>query len=195
MESKEEETNEDKGENILTKETVEEIDENATKKNLQKVEAALFIAGKFLSLQELIALTDLNPILIRELIEELQEEYEKMNSAIEIVRQPSADSWKMDVNQDFVYMVNKLATGKSEFTKAEQETLALISYKQPVKQSIIVKIRGNKSYDHIKKFFEMGLVRKRRLGRTWELNVSEDFYDYFQVGEGGEKTEKREEEE
>ncbi len=130
---------------ILTKQTAEEIDEGVGKKNFQKVEAALFIAGKFLSLQELITLTDLNPILIREVIEELQEKYGKAESAIEIIKQPGADSWKMDVKQDFVYIVNKLATGKSEFTKAEQETLALISYKQPIKQSIIVKIRGNKA--------------------------------------------------
>jgi len=167
----------------LTKQTAEEIDSSRKIKELQKIEAVLFIAGKFLSLQEIVGLTDLNPILIRELIEELQEKYEESNSAIEIVRKGDLDFWKMDVKKDYVYIVNKLATGKSEFTKAEQETLALISYKQPVKQSLIVKIRGNKAYEHIKKFSEMGLVRKKKLGRTWELNVSDSFYDYFQVGE------------
>jgi segregation and condensation protein B len=82
-------------------------------------------------------------------------------------------------------MVNKLATGTAEFSKAEQETLAVIAYKQPVKQSLIVKIRGNKSYEHIKHFIEIGLVRGKKSGRTKELTLSEDFYDYFNLQKKG----------
>jgi len=87
----------------------------------------------------------------------------------------------MDVNIKYHYLVNKLATGKAEFTKAEQETLAVIAYKQPLKQSVLIKIRGNKGYDHIRKFVELGLVIAKELGHTKELNLSEDFYDYFNV--------------
>ena len=78
-------------------------------------------------------------------------------------------------------MVNKLATGSSEFTKAEQETLAIIAYKHPVKQSVIIKIRGNKAYDHIKKFIQLGLIKAKKLGHTLELTLSENFYNYFHI--------------
>ena len=87
----------------------------------------------------------------------------------------------MDVKQEYRDMVNRLATGTAEFSKAEQETLAIIAYKQPVKQSIIVKIRGNKAYEHIKHFIEIGLVRGKKIGHTKELALSEDFYDYFNL--------------
>ncbi len=76
------------------------------------------------------------------------------------------------------------AHGSAEFTKSEQETLAIIAYKQPMRQSVLVKIRGNKAYDHIRNFVNLGLVLKKRAGHTWDLNLSEGFYDYFHVGQG-----------
>ncbi len=92
-----------------------------------------------------------------------------------------SNSYKMDVAPDYQFLINKLATGNAEFTKAEQETLAIIAYKQPVKQSIVIKIRGNKAYDHIKKFRGLGLVTTKREGHTLILNLSEEFYEYFNV--------------
>ena len=94
--------------------------------------------------------------------------------------------WKMDVGQEYSSIINKLATGSAEFTKAEQETLAIIAYKQPIKQSVIIKIRGNKAYDHIKKFANLNLLKRKRIGHTNELSLADDFYDYFSVREGGE---------
>jgi len=176
----------------LTSESQKEVDEAGEIKNLKRVEAAMFISGRFLSLQEIVTLTDINPILLRELIEKLIEKYDD-KSAVEIIAKE--ENWKMDVKQEYRNMVNRLATGTAEFSKAEQETLAVIAYKQPVKQSIIVKIRGNKSYEHISHFIEIGLVRGKKLGHTKELSLSEDFYDYFNVGkkEKEEASEKAEE--
>ena len=161
----------------ITKKTQEEIDNAREIENLNRVEAALFIAGKFLSLQELVALTDLNPILLNQALNKLVEKHE--DSGLMIINK--GDLWKMDVHKNYHNIVNKLATGNEEFTRAEQETLAIIAYKQPITQSRIVKIRGNKSYDHIKKFTSLGLVKSKRLGRTKELNLSNEFYDYFNI--------------
>jgi segregation and condensation protein B len=152
---------------------------DSTNENLKKLEAAFFVSGRFLNMQELISLTDLNPDVIKELTEKLQEKYNEQDSAIGIVEK--SGMWKMDVRQEYSSVINKLATGSSEFTKAEQETLAIIAYKQPIKQSVIVKIRGNKSYEHIKKFSDLGLIKKKKMGHTHELSLSEDFYDYFSV--------------
>ena len=88
----------------------------------------------------------------------------------------------MDIRKEYSDLVNRLATGNSEFSKAERRNLiAIIAYKQPIKQSVIIKIRGNKAYDHIKKFIEIGLVKKKKIGHTNELSLSEEFYDYFNV--------------
>jgi segregation and condensation protein B len=165
----------------ITSKTADEIDEAKEKEYLKRIEAIFFVSGRFLSMQELISLSDLNPIILRELIEKLKEKYNKEDSAIEIVERNSL--WKMDIRKEFSDVVNKLATGNSEFSKAERETLAIIAYKQPIKQSVIIKIRGNKAYDNIKKFIEIGLVKKKKVGHTNELSLSEEFYDYFNVSD------------
>ncbi|MEK6894684.1 MAG: SMC-Scp complex subunit ScpB [Nanoarchaeota archaeon] len=158
---------------------VNELDEAREIDNIRKVEAALFVSGKFMSLKELVALTDVNPLILRDILRTLEERYK--GKGVEVVRRE--DLWKMDVHPDFVYMVNRLATGNSEFTKAEQETLAIIAYKQPMKQSILIKIRGNKAYDHVSKFVEMGLILKKKVGHTSEISLSENFYNYFNVAD------------
>ena len=163
----------------ITSETVRELEESKEIDNLKKIEAALFLSARFLNLQELVLLTDINPLMLKELIEKLIERYNKEDSAIQIISKENM--WKMDVKSEYTPMINKLATGTSEFTKAEQETLAVIAYKQPVKQSVVVKIRGNKSYDHIKNFIDIDLVKAKKLGHTKELSLSEDFFDYFHL--------------
>ncbi len=166
--------------------TLEEIDEAREKEDLKKLEAVFFVSGRYLNMQELMSFTDLNVIIIHELIEKLKEKYDE-DSAIEIVEKggenDGASLWKMDVRQEYVGVINQLATGSSEFSSAEKETLAIIAYKQPIKQSVIIKIRGNKAYDHVKKFVELGLLRKKKLGHTNILTLADEFYDYFNVQE------------
>ena len=55
--------------------TIEEIDTSKEIEILKRIEAALFVSGKWLSIQELINLTDLNPILLKQYLEKLKERY------------------------------------------------------------------------------------------------------------------------
>lgn len=168
----------------ISSKTITEIEKERDANNLRKVEAVLFVSGKFLNMKELISLSDLNPIIIRELLEKLREDYNSRGSALQIVEKNGL--WKMDVLPEYADIVSKLATGNSEFSKAEQESLAIIAFKQPMKQSVLIKIRGNKGYDHIKKFSELGLIKKKKTGHTYELSLSDDFYNYFNVSEQSE---------
>ena len=165
--------------NISSK-TIDEIDDKKEREDLKKLEAVFFVSGRFLSMQELISFTDLNPVIIQELIEKLLEKYDE-SFAIEIIEKNGL--WKMDVKQEYSGIINKLATGSAEFSKAEQETLAIIAFKQPIKQSVIIRIRGNKAYEHIKKFSDLDLIKKKKMGHTHELTLSNDFYDYFDINE------------
>jgi len=149
------------------------------KNNGAIAEAVLFIAGRFMSLDELVMYTNINPLTLKEILQELEQKYKTLNSAFELIVR--GENYKLDVKKEYSSFVSKLAAGKSEFTKAEQETLAIIAYKQPITQSVIVKIRGNKAYDHIKKFREVGMVKSKKVGHTLQLNLNENFYDYFNV--------------
>lgn len=166
----------------VSSKTLDEVDDAKQREELKRLEAIFFVSGRFLTMQDLVSLSDLNPVILYDLLERLKEKYERNNSAIEIVEKNGM--WKMDVKQEYSGIINKLATGSSEFSKAEQETLAIIAYKQPIKQSVIIKIRGNKAYDHIKKFVDLDLIKKKKAGHTYDLNLSDDFYDYFKVEEG-----------
>jgi len=163
----------------ISSETLEEIDESPEKEYMKKLEAIFFISARFLSMQELISISDLNPIIIRETIERLKEKYDQDNSAIEIVEMNNR--WKMDIKKEYANITTKLATGSSEFSKAEMETLGIIAYKQPIKQSVVIKIRSNKAYDHIKKFLDLNLIKKKKSGHTSDLSLSEEFFDYFNI--------------
>jgi len=167
----------------INSKTLEDIETAKEKENMRLIEATFFISGKFLSMEELISLSDLNSLLINEAISKLKEKYNKDDSAIEIVEKDNL--WKMDVRQEYFSIINKMATGAAEFTKAEQETLAIIAFKQPIKQSVIIKIRGNKAYDHVQKFAQLNFIKKKKEGHTNILTPSDEFYDYFGVEETG----------
>ncbi len=157
------------------------------KELLNKVESCLFLAARYLNIDDIVRFTGINPLMLKELIEKLKNKYQNEESGLIILERKMDDKelWKMDVKQKFHFLVNRLATGESEFTSAEQETLAVVAYKQPIKQSIVVKIRGNKAYDHIKHFINVGLLSARKLGRTKELTTSNKFYDYFNLKQKG----------
>ena len=166
---------------MVNSKTASEIDEAKEKEDMKKLEAILFVSGRFLTMQDLISFSDLNPVIIRGFIEKIKDKYAEIDSVIEIVEKN--EMWKMDVVPEYSYIINKLATGNTEFSKAEQETLAIIAYKQPIKQSVIIKIRGNKAYDHVKKFLDLNLIKKKKSGHTNILSLSDEFYDYFGISE------------
>jgi len=159
----------------------EKTDENGnvTEKNNEGiVEAALFLAGRFMSLQELVMYTGINPITLKDVMGKIEEKHSGPG-ALKIINK--GELYKMDIKDEYTWLTNKLASGSSDFTRAEQETLAIIAYKQPINQSVIVRIRGNKAYDHIKKLIDVGLINTRRVGHTLELKLNDDFYNYFSI--------------
>ena len=160
------------------------------KNNEAITEAVLFIAGRFMSLDELVMYTNINPLTLKEIISKLEEKYNGDDTAFELVVR--GENYKLDVKKNYSYLVNKLAAGKTEFTKAEQETLAIIAYKQPIFQSVVVKIRGNKAYDHIKRLIDLNLLKTRKTRHTLELSLSDTFYEYFNTtkDKGAEETKK-----
>ena len=62
----------------VTESTAKEIDnvfKNKEADSIDKVEAALFISGKFLNSEDLTRLTDLNPMMLKEILNRLKKKY------------------------------------------------------------------------------------------------------------------------
>ena len=67
----------------ISKESMDDLDGEIELQNMRKVEAALFVSGRFMTLQELVALTDVNPIILRKILEDLGDKYK--DGGIEII--------------------------------------------------------------------------------------------------------------
>ena len=139
------------------------------------IEAALFAAGKALSLKDLSRLSGLSEESVRALAKELVRDYSLRGSGIEI----------RDFDDRYVMQV-RAALAKDVISVAPKEidaplirTLAIIAYKQPLKQSNLAEIRGNKSYAHVKELEQMGLISAKKTGRTKLLTTTKGFAEYF----------------
>ncbi|HEY9909525.1 MAG TPA: SMC-Scp complex subunit ScpB, partial [Thermosynechococcaceae cyanobacterium] len=64
-------------------------------------------------------------------------------------------------------------------------TLAAIALRGPIAQTELVDLRGSNAYQHVQELVELGLVRKRRQpeGRSYWLQVTDKFHQYFQVNQ------------
>lgn len=132
------------------------------------VEAALFVAGRPLSLKELSKALGIKSLeYLEKLIELIAAEYAERKSAIEVVR-VLEDKYVMQVKQEYSQRVIHLMP-KPDLRTGELKTLALIAYLQPVEQSKIIKLRGSQAYEHIKRLVEMGLVYAEPYERTSSL--------------------------
>jgi segregation and condensation protein B len=143
------------------------------------IEAALFASGRALDVEELAKTCGSGNVgLIRRSVEELSREYEDRNSGLFI--RMTEDGYLMQVRPELEGKNNHLVP-ETDIPAPILKTLALIAYEQPVKQSKIVKERGNKVYSYIKFLRQQGLVEGKRDGRTRILSVTPKFRDYFHV--------------
>lgn len=147
----------------------------------KKIEAVLFTTGRFMSIEEIAGAAGFGSVgFVKEKVEELQRHYDAADSAICVVNQD--DRWKLNIKKEFGFLANKLAA-TSEFDAPTTKTLAVIAYRHPAVQSDIIKIRGNKAYDHIGALQEQGLLTSEKSGRTRLLKLTPKFYDYFDTAD------------
>lgn len=143
----------------------------------------MFASSKGLSVSEIAEKLKLKEDEVLEALEELKRKYGEGDSSIEVVEELGI--WKMRIRPKVAKFLKNLV--KPEIPRSILETLAYIAYKNPVKQSEVVKFRGNKAYKHIKDLIESGFITSRKLGRTLLLELTPKFYEYFDLKAGEEK--------
>ena len=146
----------------------------------KQIEAILFTLGKFVSIEELAKHINTNPEEVLKALNGLKKEYEAKDSSLTIHQQDNL--FKLNVKKEFGFLTNKLLQEK-DLDSPTTKTLAIIAYKAPVNQSDVIKIRGNKAYEHIVQLRGSGLISSERYGRTRLLKLTQHFYDYFDISE------------
>ncbi len=105
------------------------------------MEAALLAATEPLSIHDLKRLFDepVGPDTIRRLLDELRDEWS--DRSVELVN--LASGWRFQTKIEFQRYINRLREDKPpRYSRAVMETLAIISYRQPVTRGDIEEIRG-----------------------------------------------------
>lgn len=156
----------------------EEKETQQSAKLKAEVEAVLF-ATNGLTVAEISKRTGIAEKQAKDILEELELEHLNNVRGIHVVQE--GDIWKMSIKPEMTIFVKDLLP--PEFPKALMKTLAIIAAKKPVKQSIIVRIRGNKAYEQIKKLIKLGFITAEKFGSTSILDLTQKFFNYFQVKE------------
>jgi segregation and condensation protein B len=149
------------------------------------VEALLFAYGKYVDEDIISSLCNIDKRKIKKLLEQLKKDYETRNSALMIFQQEH--SWKINVREKYLSLVRKIVAD-TELARSVMETLAVIAWKSPIYQSEVVRIRGNKCYDHIDELEASGYITKEKKGRSYTLKTSEKFFNYFEIDHGNLKS-------
>ena len=68
---------------------------------------------------------------------------------------------------------------KSELPPKLLKAAALIAYHQPMPQSRLVELLGQRAYDHIRELAQAGLIGRRRDGNTRRLTTTRRFSEMF----------------
>lgn len=146
--------------------------------DLIMVEAALYVAGHPLDINELCSvLKTRSKARARKVVESLIQDYVKRNTAVEIL-ELKGERFVMQLKSDFTPLVKKFVN-RPLLSIGPLKTLSYIAYRQPVAQKRVVDVRGHHSYGHIKVLREMGLIATERTGRSMILKTTEYFSDYF----------------
>ena len=146
----------------------------------QKVEAILFAVGARISLAHITRLARSREDAVKETLQQLKGEYEQKDSSLILVE--DGEMWKLAVRDHYLPVVKKIVT-ETELSKTVLETLAVIAFKYPIRQSDLIKIRTNKAYDHLKDLEGQGFISRKKHGRTNLIKLTEKFFQYFDLAE------------
>jgi segregation and condensation protein B len=154
------------------------LDEEKTRRSLALVEAALYVAGRPLDLNELCSvLGTRSKKKARKFVNILMQEYSARNTALEILELKD-ERYVLQLKADFTPLVRKFVN-RPLLSSGPLKTLSYIAYRQPISQKRVVGVRGQHAYGHIKLLKDMGLIASERSGRSMTLRTTDYFADYF----------------
>jgi len=147
-------------------------------RDLALLEAALYVAGRPLDLNELCyVLKTRSKNKARKLAKMLMKEYTSRDTALEILELKD-ERYVLQLKPEFTPYVKKLVT-RPLLSTGPLKTLSYIAYRQPISQKRVVEVRGHHVYGHIRLLKETGLIAAERSGRSTVLRTTEYFADYF----------------
>ena len=145
-----------------------------------RIEAALYSAGRPLSVEELIRASGTNSKeKTQRVVNELVKKTKSTFKAIEIA-QLEDGTYVFQLRPEYAPLVRKFAQHPL-IASAVLKTLSYIAYEQPVTSKRLVQIRGSQVYSHIKILEQLLFVEHESLGRLKVYRTTPKFQNYFGI--------------
>ncbi len=140
------------------------------------LEAILFGAGRSMSLEELSEMLGEPKGVIHVGLSDLRRGIEQRGgSALQLT--DVSGRWILEVRPELSSHLPE--TFRADIPPRLLPAAALIAYHQPMHQSQLKDMLGQKAYDHVRDLASMGLIDRRREGLTRRLTTTRRFAEYF----------------
>jgi segregation and condensation protein B len=145
-----------------------------------RIEAALYSAGRPLTVDELIRASGTNSKeKTMRVLNDLAKKTKATFKAIEIA-QLEDGTYVFQLRPEYTPLVRKFAQHPL-VPSAALKTLSYIAYEQPVTSKRLVQIRGSQVYSHIKILEQLQFVEHENLGRLKVYRTTPKFQNYFGI--------------
>ena len=145
-----------------------------------RIEAALYSAGRPLSLDELVKVSGTNSKeKTHRVINDLAKKVKSTFRAIEIA-QLEDGNYVLQLRPEYTPLVRKFAQHPL-LPPGALKTLSYIAYEQPVTSKRLVQIRGSQVYSHFKVLEQLQFVEHENLGRLKVYRTTAKFQNYFGI--------------
>ncbi len=142
---------------------------------LALLEAMLFTTSDPLTFNELQKTLRVRKNELDLLLKALNERYARSEFGIHI---SEAGGFKLTVKPEFAEAVAPF-TPHADLSRGLLRVLSVVAYHEPIKQSDIVKVVGNRTYEYVKQLEELNLIKVEKKSRTKLLSTTPRFEEYF----------------
>ena len=140
------------------------------------LEATLFGSGRSMSVKELCDSLGYDEDEMLDCLYSLRSTLKRRRGgALQIAE--VGDRWAIEVKPEIAEHLPKEA--KTELPKKLLKAASLIAYHQPMSQSRLVELLGQKAYDYVRELAQYGMIDRRKDGNTRRLTTTRRFSEAF----------------
>ncbi len=145
-----------------------------------RIEAALYSAGRPLSMEELIKASGTESrTKTLSILNNIMKKARSVFKAIEIVTLPD-DSYVFQLKPEYSSTIRRYAS-KPILQNATLKTLSYIAYMQPISSKQLVETRGTGVYSHLKELRQLDYIEHQNVGRLKIFTTTTKFQKYFGI--------------
>jgi segregation and condensation protein B len=140
------------------------------------IEATLFSSGKSMSVEELSTVLGYDADEMLDCLGSLQATLRRRKGgALQLAE--VGDRWALEVKPTIAAHLPRET--KTDMPPKLLKAAALIAYHQPMHQSRLVELLGQKAYDYVRELAQLGMVDRRKDGNTRRLATTRRFSEAF----------------